>query len=333
MRARSLLLTAPRRLAWVDGVLPAPRGREVLVETVAGAISIGSEVPLYLGNARSASPIAYPRMTGYESLGVVVACGDAVERLAVGDAVLAFYGHRTHAVLPEWRTIAVDRDLDARLALAAILTCDVGKGIRAVQAATDGAGRPVDGVIGVAAGRTDALPWGGEPALVAGGGAIGLFTLWMLVALGAETVDVVEPLPSRRALAMEIGARRAVHPADAAALDERYPVAFECSGRDAAFALLQARLARRGRLCVLSDGNVEGFSLAPAFHANELRIVGSSDGWDYPAHTRWYLDAVRRGERGLARVFDLEIAIDALPATFERLARERDAAIKVLVRY
>src|SRR5215469_2871021 len=102
MQRHSMLLVAPEQLEWVTEELPQLQPNEVLVQTTAGAISIGSELPRYLGTARSAHPASYPQMTGYESIGTIVACGSAVQqRLRIGERVVSFYGHRTHAIVPE----------------------------------------------------------------------------------------------------------------------------------------------------------------------------------------------------------------------------------------
>ncbi|HLY31092.1 MAG TPA: alcohol dehydrogenase catalytic domain-containing protein [Ktedonobacterales bacterium] len=54
---------------------------DVLVQTRAAAISVGSELPVYRGDARSGRPPQYPRSMGYESLGIVVARGSAVQQV------------------------------------------------------------------------------------------------------------------------------------------------------------------------------------------------------------------------------------------------------------
>lgn len=105
MQTHSLLLMAPGQLAWVAETLPLLKADEVLVQTKAGAISIGTELPQYLGTARSTTLPHYPKMTGYESIGTVIACGSAIQRLRLGDRVVAFYGHRTHAIVPEAKVI------------------------------------------------------------------------------------------------------------------------------------------------------------------------------------------------------------------------------------
>src|SRR5260221_7257768 len=103
--ARSLVLTGPRRLEGTQQQVADPAPGMVVVQTVAGAISIGSELPQYAATARGTEPPRYPRMTGYESVAVVVAVGEGVEQLRVGDRGVAFYGHRTTALLPAGKTI------------------------------------------------------------------------------------------------------------------------------------------------------------------------------------------------------------------------------------
>ena len=316
VRRRSLLLTAPRRLRWTAEELPPLWDDEVLVRTAAGAISIGSELPLYRGTARSGGPATYPRMTGYESVGRVVARGGAAGRLRVGERVVAPYGHRTHGVVPEAKAIVVPDGISDALALLAILSCDVAKGVRKLDPRPD------------------------EPILVSGAGAIGLLTVFVLHASGLRAIDVIEPRAERRDLALRLGARAALPPEEGGDDEPTYAAAFECSSSAAGFALLQGRMATGGRICVLADGNREPLALAPAFHERELLVVGSSDGWDYQAHARWYFDVLHRGDRGdhdyarnLAALFDCHTTARDLAATFERLATGAIAPVKVLVRY
>jgi alcohol dehydrogenase len=309
VRSRSLMLQGLRRLEWVEEELPLPGSGEVLIRTVSGAVSIGSELPHYLGTGRHSAPDTYPRMTGYESVGIVLACGPDVQRLRPGDRVFSFYGHRTHAVVAEARAIPVSPDIGDRLALLAILSCDVAKGIRAVH------------------------PWIGEPALVTGAGTIGLLAVWTLRQLGIIDVDVLEPLSARRELALQLGARRAFSPDELPPSGERYPLGFECSSQNAAFAVLQATMRREGRICVLADGNLEPLVLTSYFHEKELRILASSDGWDYTQHAAWYFETARTQGAALEAIFDYEAPASELAQTFERMATGDIRPIKVFVRY
>ena len=308
MQRESLMLLEPRRLAWITEELPPLQPDEALVRTTAGAVSVGTELPQYTGAERATVRRQYPRMTGYESVGVVVERGAAVQGLEIGDRVVAFYGHRTLGVVPALKAIKVPDGVSDALAVLAILTCDVAKGIRKLA------------------------PKPAEPALVTGAGAIGLLTLWVLRAYGVRFVDVVEPRAERRALALRLGARRAVAPGEP--LEQAlYAAGFECSARDAAFALLQDRMQAGGRICMLADGNVEPLTLAPTFHTKELTVIGSSDGWDYQQHARWYFERVKDGMPALEALFDEQVTAAELPATFARMARGERTPVKVLVRY
>jgi alcohol dehydrogenase len=309
MHRKSLLLTAPGQLEWVNEDLPPLQPHEVLIQTTAGAISTGSELPIYCGTVRSTEPKRYPRMTGYESAGVVIGCGSNVQRFQIGDRVIAFYGHRTHAIIPESKAIAVPDNAHDALALLSILTCDVSKGIRKVDPQPD------------------------ESVLITGAGIIGLLTTFMLKAFGVQMIDIVEPRAERRTMALQLGARLAMPPEEITSVSEMYPIAFECSSSNKAFELLQRKMQREGRICILSDGNIEPLTLTPAFHQKELMIVGSSDGWDYQEHAKWFFNFVSVHIPKLEDLFDYQTTADNLIATFELLATSTIEPIKVLVHY
>ena len=309
MYRQSLLLTAPRQLEWVVEDLPPLQPHEVLIRTTTGAISIGSELPIYCGTARSTEPTRYPRMTGYESAGVVISCGSHVQKFKTGDRVIAFYGHRTHAIISETKAIAVPDSVSDAVALLAILTCDVSKGIRKVT------------------------PTANESVLVTGAGTIGLLTVFMLKALDIRTIDVVEPLEKRCAMALQFGARMAISPQEINKSNEMYSVAFECSSYNEAFELVQGKMQRDGRICILSDGNIEPLTLTSAFHEQELSIVGSSDGWDYQEHAKWFFNFVREYPVKVEQLFDYQTPTNSLTTAFEQIATGKITPIKVLVKY
>ena len=148
-----------------------------------------------------------------------------------------------------------------------------------------------------------------------------------------QRVDVVEPQAARGKLALQLGAATALAPDQANQLAHPYPVALECSGRNVAFELIQAKLKPGGRICILSDGNLEPLVLAPDFHEKELTIIGSSDGWDYHKHAAWFFNLLRQGSPALEAIFDYEITQDKLVDTFESMAAGLISPVKVFVRY
>ena len=309
LRARSLLLTAPKHLQWTAEALPPLDAHAVLIQTRTGAISIGSELPLYCGTSRRGCPLRYPRMTGYESVGLVLACGSHVQTVHPGDRIVSFYGHRSHAVVPEAKAIVVPDGISDPLAILAILTCDAAKGVRKLA------------------------PLPEEPVLITGAGTMGLLTLFILKAYGCASVDIIEPIQQRHALASRLGARTVFFPQDLPSTSETYSVAFECSSRNEACTLLQNQMQYDGRICITADGNLEPLMLTPAFHERELRIVGSSDGWDYQTHATWYFQEIQQHSTQLEQLFEEEIAQSELISRFEQLARSCSLPVKVLVHY
>jgi alcohol dehydrogenase len=309
MQQHSLLLHAPRRLGWVAEELPPPGPRELLARTIAGAVSVGAELPQYRGGERGARAPAYPRMTGYESLAEVVACGEQVAEFSPGDRIIAFYGHRSAATVQASRAVPVPGDIPDSLALLAILACDAAKGVAKLGLRS------------------------GDAVLIGGAGTMGLLALFNLLARGIRAVDVLEPLPARRRLALALGARAVFEPASSQVPAESYACGVECSSRDAAFAVLQEALAANGRICILADGNLEPLTLTPAFHAKELAVVGSSDGLDYRQYAAWFWDRLRENGTPLAQLFEEHADAQELPRVFERMARGETMPLKVFVRY
>lgn len=307
--AKSLLLHGPRTLNWHEEMLPAIGDNDLLIETVAGAISIGTEIPRYTAKARSAHVDSYPTMTGYESYGRIIGVGKDVPSQLIGEKVIAFYGHRTHAILPKDRVIFAPSRIPPPTALLLILTCDVAKGIRKLNIQPE------------------------ERVLVTGAGAIGLMTIWVLKKYGVQTIHVIDPDANRREKAEQLGAISAVHPDDAHGWFEEFTVSIECSSNNNAFQLLQAKSAPAGRICILSDGNLEALTLSPHFHHKELTIIGSSDGWDYQQHALWFWQAALDDTSLADTLFEKTISHRDLIPTFKQLAQGKVKPIKVLVNY
>ena len=120
-------------------------------------------------------------MTGYESVGIVIDRGSAVQRLQIGDRTVAFYGHREYGIVSEAKAIKVHDGVSDEVALLVILTCDVSKGIRKI------------------------VPQQHESALITGAGTLGLLAVFMLKAMGVQVVDVVG---QRMTAGAEQGAQR-----------------------------------------------------------------------------------------------------------------------------
>ena len=259
MIQRSLQLMGKGNMAWQESELPPLGKDEVLIKTIATAISVGADLPQYeQSDAADPFPV-YPRKVGYESYGEVVAIGSSVRTLKTGDKAIAFYGQKNFGIVKADNAFSVAEHNDSRTALLAILSCDAAKGVRKLN------------------------PDKQSRVMVTGMGTMGLLVVHYLKNFfKVQHVDVIEPDAGRWNVAETFGVTAIYSPADCP--EDFYDFGIECSATNEGFACLQQALKSQGEICVLSDGNKETLALQPEFFEKELRIVGSSDGWDYREH-------------------------------------------------
>ena len=179
----------------------------------------------------------------------------------------------------------------------------------------------------------------GENVVVFGGGTIGLFCLQVARAAGAGEVFVVEPMPNRRALALELGASAAIDPRreDVVATLRQYTrgigpdLALEASGA-AVVTPVAIEAARKGGRIVLVGLPVSATSFN-FFHvvATEKEIIGSLShvyDEDYTTAVRWLGDGRVLAEPLIsARVPLSRILEDGL----ERLEQRPSETLKIII--
>lgn len=259
MEQYKLILKGPKQLEWETNEIMSIQDDEVIVKTIAGAISIGAELPQYNGSDVTDTNPFYPRKTGYESYGEVIQVGNKVTHVNVGDKVVSFYGHETIGIVKGYKVIRVPSSIQPKVALLCILSCDAAKGVLKLNPRQD------------------------EKVLVTGMGVIGLLACYFLkYYVGVEHVDVVEPNKNRRDFAKNFGAKNIYDLEEK--IIETYNYGFECSATNSGFHTLQKALKTNSEICILSDGNIEELTLTANFYQKELQIIGSSDGYDYQKH-------------------------------------------------
>ncbi len=129
MEQNKLVLEGPKYLKWKTCKIKSIQDDEIIVKTIAGAISIGAELPQFKGSDVTDMNPIYPRKTGYESYGEVIQVGNKVTNLKVGDRVVSFYGHDTIGIVKGDKVIRVPSYIEPKDALLSILSCDAAKGI------------------------------------------------------------------------------------------------------------------------------------------------------------------------------------------------------------
>jgi threonine dehydrogenase-like Zn-dependent dehydrogenase len=192
----------------------------------------------------------------------------------------------------------------------------------------------------------------GETVAIIGLGALGLLAVNMARESGAETVIGIDPVASRRELALKLGADAVFNPMteDAALAAHHYlqnagvDVAIELSGVHAGLqtALRCARIG--GTICSAGfyQGDAQGVWLGREWHHNRLTmIVPHGCGWghvprDYP---RWdahraretIVSMMRKNRLRTDGIVNLELGFDESPQIFERLRDHPEGVLKFAV--
>jgi 2-desacetyl-2-hydroxyethyl bacteriochlorophyllide A dehydrogenase len=177
----------------------------------------------------------------------------------------------------------------------------------------------------------------GQSALVIGGGPIGLFIVHFLKCQGVEPVILSEPNARRAALGRELGADAVLVPShddiDKASKDLTSgigpDVVYECVGSPDT-TLASISLVRKCGVVVWVGVCIEEVSFLPALWMLKRPTVLMSFGMGRTRTMEHYLRFVRDRGSEIGRVVTEAIALDQLPAAFERLLKPSDE-VKMLV--
>ena len=98
MKTKQIIFTKPYTAEFIDTDVAMPSDNQVLVATEFSSISCGTEKANYVGDPNvSIGPktniVSFPRSTGYSSAGKVIAKGNNVTSVELGDAVVMTWSH------------------------------------------------------------------------------------------------------------------------------------------------------------------------------------------------------------------------------------------------
>jgi Zn-dependent alcohol dehydrogenase len=364
---REMGLPAPyadsRPIAFEDIELAAPGRDEVLVRIGAAGLC-HSDLSVINGSR----PRVMPMVLGHEAAGEVIECGPGVTRFAPGDHVvfsfvpgcghcapctigrpalcepgaganlagtllsgarhlrdalgqelnhhLGVSGFADHAVVSVHSIVRVDRDLPYEI--AALFGCAVLTGVGAV--------------INTAAVRAS------ESVAIFGLGGVGMAALLGARAAGAFPIVAIDPLPRKRALALELGATHALA-ADAHTVDAlrdltqggtQYCIETVGSARVLEQAYAATRRGGTTISCGLPDP-AQMLSIAAVSLVTEERTLrGSYMGSAVPSRDiPRYIGLYRNGQLPVDRLLSHRLKLDELHLGFDRL--ERGEAMRQVV--
>ncbi len=196
---KKILIVSPNQAALVDFQCPPPKAGEVQVKMLRSAVSAGTERAILTGLVQESlhqrgHKWNYPSMAGgYSGSAEVVALGEGVEDLTLGQQVLIHGGgHAEYATVARGELLPIPAGVSADAAAFAIIS---GFSLAAVRKAKIGLG---------------------ESCMVVGLGLLGLHAVIWARQSGALPIIAVDYSPERRALALKLGADYAIDPADPA---------------------------------------------------------------------------------------------------------------------
>lgn len=331
MAERLLVVAGPRELAFEDLPLAPLPPDHVRIRTLYSGISAGTELTQYRGTNpymhrtwdeghrlfRDGTPSwSYPvRNLGYEEAGEIVEVGSAVTGLRAGQRVFGTWGHRTMHIMPEAdaRVRLMPEGADPRIGIFSHIGAVALNGVHDAQIRI------------------------GDLVVVFGLGVPGQIVAQAARASGA-TVIGVDPVASRRALALELGADRVLDPTDSSIADivksetggRGADACIEVSGAFPALAEAVRTVAYASRVVALGffQGEARGVMLGEEFHHNRIELISSQISGVAPAAShRWsklrlWQTAVHLQHEGRLSLLPLitdAVPFDEAPALFARL--------------
>src|SRR5215218_1042696 len=322
LKARALWFTAPRTAEFRAETVEPPGPGEVRVETIASAVSAGTEMLVYRGEVPRdlrldlptlAGSYGFPIKYGYAAAGRVLDTGSGVEHLSVGDPVFVHHPHQDVFVVPAQMPVLLPDNLETALNIVHDTPVRLG-----------------------------------ETALIFGQGVVGLLVALLLQLAGVRPVLVVDPLEERRKLALAAGADCALAPGG---LNNRVmditggrgaDVAVETSGSGAALQSAVDAVAAEGTVVVASWYGTKPVTLALGghFHRGRVRLRSSQVGRSNPELApRW--DRARRmdtvlgllGRLKLKQFISHRIPFGKAPEAYSLLDKRPEEALQVIFTY
>ena len=304
---------------------PPPQGDEVLVESAFLGIC-GSDLHVLHGRHPFIRP---PVITGHEWVGHVVEAGPTAglsvgERVVVNPLVTCGVcracraGRFNHCEQAKVMGFRMPGTAQTRFVTQA---CQLHRVPSSLDLELAALSEPV--AVGVhAAKRAPDL----ETVLVIGGGTIGLCVLLALKASGAGEVTVVEPREAKRALALRLGAARAIPP-EAMGENPIFTAAFDCVASQATLDAACRQTLGGGRVVVVGVAEAGRQFPLPRLQRFEIDLVGT--GMYLPADIDEAIAALAQGRIDAAPLISGVRPLERAPAAFEEAVRPD--SVKILI--
>ena len=323
MSNRNIIFTSPCVAELIDKAVSTLKEREVLVKLAVSTISSGTERANLIGDPNTSvnrsGKVVFPRQCGYSSSGTVVAVGDKVTSVSIGDRVSCSWSkHAEYCKLSEDKVYKMSDDIGfdeaaithiATFPLAAIRKCRLEIG---------------------------------ESAIVFGLGVLGLIGVQLLKCAGAVPIVAVDPVAERRQKALKLGADFALDPFEDGFVErvkqitgKGVNVAIEVTGNGKGLDMALDCMARFGRIALLGCTRSSDFSIDyyHKVHGPGITLIGahtmarpkneSFEGWWCEAEDeRTILKLIESGRIDFMSLIEETYSPEDAPAVYERLAND-----------
>jgi 2-desacetyl-2-hydroxyethyl bacteriochlorophyllide A dehydrogenase len=345
--AQAVYFTGGRELDVRTEEVSEPGPSEVLVRTTVSAISPGTELLVYRGDAPTeleadatidalSGSLDFPLQYGYAAAGTVIGLGSDVDSNLLGESVFSFQPHASHFVaLPD----DLFRIPEGYAPEEAVFLPNVETAVNLVL---------------------DGSPKVGEQAVVFGQGVVGLLTTGLLAECPLSDLVTLDCYPTRRELAREMGADRCLDATDGdgdadANIVETVrshlsrpdtpagaDLSYELSGNPSALDDAVAVTGYDGRVLVGSwyGEKRADLNLGGTFHRSRIDISSSQVSTvDPELRGRWDTDrrlrvAWRRlGELDVSRLITHRFPVESAAEGYRLLDERPDDALSVLLTY
>lgn len=323
MKTKTVVCIAPKQVVVKEEEVPDVQPGTFLVKAKLSAISTGTELTLVTSDSPPESVWArlanYPLKLGYSHLGEVVAVGEGVDNVKVGDKVVGWKNHSQFVLYRkgEFCMKVPDGVADEAAVLFALAIISLN-GVRKAKIQL------------------------GESVAVFGLGPIGIWSAQFARLAGARPIIGVDLLPERREWAKKAGIdfvldgkEDLVERISGLTKGRMVDVVFEVTGNPDAILDEVKVLRRQGRLVVLSSPcgktlfdfhdwcNWTSISIIGAHVSSHPPHENPEDPWTRERNTELFFELVRKKEIVAAELVTHRFRADDAPSAYQLLMTER----------
>lgn len=323
MKTKTVVCIAPKQVVVKEEEVPDVQPGTFLVKAKLSAISTGTELTLVTSDFPPESVWArlanYPLKLGYSHLGEVIAVGEGVDNVKVGDRVVGWKNHSQFVLYRkgEFCVKVPDGVADEAAVLFALAIISLN-GVRKAKIQL------------------------GESVAVFGLGPIGIWVAQFARLAGARPVIGVDLLPERREWAKKAGIdfgldgkEDLVEKIANLTKGRMVDVVFEVTGHPDAILDEVKVLRRQGRLVVLSSPRGKTlFDFHDWCNWTSISIIGAhvsshpphenpEDPWTRERNTELFFELVRKKEIAAAELVTHWFKADDAPSAYQLLMTER----------